>query len=124
MPVVEGSGYFAVMDDRMRMLQSPFTSHRGFFARYDSWFRQSCPTRAERARRLARDGVRNFLATPGRARGEVTASHGGFYPVELQWVGGKVPVTPRHYTPACPCPDTRPWCKHAMALAYHMADLR
>jgi uncharacterized Zn finger protein len=54
----------------------------------------------------------------------VPSSGGGLYTVELDWGGRRPPATPRGFLTSCPCPDGRPWCKHAMALALHVADLR
>lgn len=119
-----GLGYFARMDETVRVPRSPFTTRRGFFARFDAWFRESCPHRAERAIGLARQGVRGFREDTGKVVGRVPSSGGGWYTVELRWVGRRAPVTPRGYEPLCPCPDFRPWCKHAMALAYHVTDFR
>lgn len=65
-----------------------------------------------------------FTLGYGSVRGDVPSSGGGTYPVVVRWGGRRPPSTPRGYEPHCPCPDPRPWCKHAMALAYLMADLR
>lgn len=111
------------MDETVRVPQSAFTERRGFFARYDAWFKASCPKRAERAVGIAYRGVRGFRWETGSAAGRVPSSGDGWYLVELRWVGRRIPVTPQSYEPVCPCADVRPWCKHAMALAYHMTDL-
>lgn len=117
-------GYFARMDETIRVPRSPFTMRRAGFARFDAWFRESCPRRAERAIGLAHLGVRGFREDHGKVVGWVRSSDGDWYAVELRWAGRRPPVTPRGYEPLCQCPDLRPWCKHAMALAYHVADVR
>ena len=108
----------------LRRPRSPLSPRRGGVARFDAWFTASCPARARKALILATDGIYDFRFEPGCVMALVPSSQGGRYRVELRWGGVRLPATPRGYLPWCSCPDFRPWCKHAMALAYHMADLR
>jgi hypothetical protein len=109
---------------QIRYPRSPLSLHRGTVARYVAWFSASCPQRARRALTIAEFGIRDFAISGGNARAEVPSSGGGLYTVELDWGGRRPPATPRGFLTSCPCPDGRPWCKHAMALALHVADLR
>ena len=105
-------------------LRTALSARRATFGRYEAWFVASSPGRAASARILAEGGLGDFRLEGTSVRALVPSSAGGFYPVELVWGGRRTPPTPRGYQPRCPCPDRRPWCKHAMALAYMMADLR
>lgn len=110
------------MNDRAWVLSSSSATRRGFFARYHSWFHESCPGRAERDLEIARRGVRSYRAGPGTVTAKVPSSGGGWYSVALHWSGTRTPATPLGFAPVCACPDFRPWCKHAIALAYHVAE--
>jgi len=102
-------------------LPGPLLRARALVDRYWTEFDRIGTTTNQRGRALARTGVSELVLTPGLVRARVRATAGDRYLVELRWDGREPPRSPRTISPVCSCPDRRRWCKHAMAVAYHLA---
>jgi uncharacterized Zn finger protein len=111
-----------------RRLSRPLVRFDPAFVSYWEFFEAVAPGVHRRGRDVARRHVLDLrFATGGvdaSVRSASTGADGGpvVYPVQLMW-STAVPV-PGRIRPWCGCPYRRRWCKHAIAVAYHVADRR
>jgi hypothetical protein len=102
-------------------LQQPLRASRGDLRRWWEHFERINPQRHELGRELAAHGVYELHVSYLHATALVASRSGSPYLTVLRWSGG-MPKVPHAVAPSCACLGRRRWCKHAIAVAYHLIE--